>query len=129
MSFPTELHIRAVPAKVCRGKQLYVLERDFAYESQAFGPITAPAGMETDFASVPRLVWTYLSPEDPCILYGSIIHDYLYQCGGRLPLRTLSRADADEVLREAMLVCGARSTQAAVVYRVLRMFGRNWNSL
>lgn len=121
--FPSEPVLRAVPPRVCDGKQQYVLVEDFTYQSAAFGPIVAPAGMFTDFASVPRLVWSYLSPEDPCILYGSLIHDFLYKTGGRLPLRTLTRAESDEVLREAMLACGARITQAAVVYRCLRMFG------
>jgi hypothetical protein len=125
--FTSELLIRALPPLLCKGKQQYVLEQDFAYLSPAFGPITAPALMVTDFASVPRLVWSYLSPEDPCILYGSIIHDHLYQTGGRLPLRWLTRGEADEVLREAMLASGARTTQAAVVHRVLRLFGAsNW---
>jgi hypothetical protein len=123
-SFPAPLVIRAVPPdQIVRGQQQYVLEQDFAYLSPAFGPITAPAGMRTDFASVPRLVWTYLSPEDPCILYGSIIHDYLYQHGGRLPLRRLARAECDAVLHEAMLASGARPTQAVVVHLVLRLFG------
>lgn len=123
--FPAPLIIRALPPAACDDgrRQQYVLEQDFAFLSTAFGPITAPAGMLTDFASVPRLVWTYLSPEDPCILYGSIIHDWLYQQGGRLPLRRLTRAECDAVLREAMLASGARPTQAAVVYRVLRLFG------
>lgn len=123
-TFASELFIRALPPASCPdGRQRYVLEHDFVYLSSAFGSITAPAGMETDFASVPRLVWTYLSPEDPCILYGSIIHDLLYQRGGRLPLRRLTRAESDAVLREAMLVSGARRRQAAVVYHALRMFG------
>ncbi len=128
--FTSELLIRALPPRFCReGRQQYVLEQDFAYLSPAFGPITAPAEMVTDFASVPRLVWTYLSPEDPCILYASIIHDFLYQNGGKLPLRRLTRAESDEVLREAMLACGARSTQAAVVHGVLRLFGAsNFNN-
>lgn len=122
--FPAQLMIRAVPPEDCRGnRQEYVLERDFAYYSKAFGAITAPAGMSTDFASVPRLVWAYLSPEDPCILYGSIIHDFLYQSGGRLPLRRFTRAEADEVLREAMTASGARPAQSFVVHRALRLFG------
>jgi hypothetical protein len=122
--FPVEPILRAVNPRACDGgKQQYVLERDFSYDSSAFGRITAPEGMQTDFASVPRVIWSYLSPEDPCILWGSLIHDYLYAVGGQLALRRLTRAECDSVLREAMLVCGARSTQAAVVYRCLRAFG------
>lgn len=125
--FPSDLVIRALPALALKAKridrQTYELTQDFAYESDAFGPVTVPGGMVTDFASVPRIVWTYLSPEDPCILYPSVVHDYLYSRGGRLPLRRLTRAECDSVLREAMLACGARSTQAAVVHRAVRLFG------
>ena len=123
-AFPSHLVIRALSPEECpSGRQLYKLEQDFAYNSEAFGTITVPAGLVTDFASVPRLVWSYLSPEDPCILYGSIVHDFLYQRGGRLPLRAFTRAEADALLREAMLDCGARPTQAAVVHAALRLFG------
>ncbi len=124
--FPAQLVIRALPPVACDGgSQQYVLEQDFAYQSRAFGAITAPAGLLTDFASVPRLVWSYLSPEDPCILYGSIIHDWLYQQGGKLPLRRLTRAECDSVLREAMIASGARPAQAALVHFTLWLFGRS----
>jgi hypothetical protein len=122
-AFPVEPILRPLRPAQCRGKQLYRLEEDFAYLSPAFGAITAPAGMVTDFASVPRIVWSYLSPEDPAILYASLIHDYLYGIGGRLPLRTLTRAECDSVLREAMLISGARRAQAAVAHRAVTWFG------
>jgi hypothetical protein len=127
--FPVEPVLRAVNPNVCDGRQQYVLVEDFPYQSAAFGAIVAPTGMTTDFASVPRIVWSYLSPEDPVILFGSLIHDYLYSVLGRLPLRTLTRSECDSVLREAMLACGARATQAAVVHRVVRLFGgSHWKS-
>lgn len=123
-AFPAALVIRALPPAECPGGlQRYVLMEDFTFCSEAFSWITAPAGMTTDFASVPRLVWAYLSPEDPCILFGSIIHDYLYQVGGKRVGRTFTRAEADRILHEAMLVCGARPRQAAVVHLALRLFG------
>jgi len=121
--FPSDPVLRAVNPRACRGKQLYVLEQDFAYNSQAFGLITAPAGMATDFASVPRIAYSYISPESPAILFAAIIHDFLYGVFGQLPNRRLTRAECDSVLREAMLACGARPTQAAVVHRAVRMFG------
>lgn len=123
-AFPHSLVIRALPPEGCVGaRQQYLLAQDFVYLSPGFGPIVAPAGLLTDFASVPRLVWAYLSPEDPCILYGSIVHDWLYKQGGRVGERRLTRAECDSVLREAMLACGARRTQAAIVHRAVRLFG------
>lgn len=129
-SFPQEPILRVVHPKACRGKQMYVLERDFAYQSRAFGAIVAPAGMATDFASIPRLAYTYISPESPQILWASVIHDYLYGVLGQLPLRRLTRAECDAVLREAMLECGARPTQAWLVYQAVRLGGgSHWKSL
>lgn len=131
MSFPFQFDpvLRAVNPLVCGKTQQYILEQDFAYDSPAFGRITAPAGMATDFASIPRVAWTWLSPEDPGVLFASLIHDYLYGVFGVLPTRTLTRAECDAVLREAMEACGASATQAEVVYRAVRMFGSShWKS-
>lgn len=122
-AFPDRLVLEPLSPAVCDGKQKYFVREPFTYRSAAFGCIIVPSALITDFASVPRLVWSYLSPEDPCILFASVVHDYIYTVRGEVPGRTLTRADADAVLREAMLVCGARSTQAAVVHRMVRMFG------
>lgn len=127
--FPVEPILRSIDPRKCKGKSRYALENDFAYNSKAFGPITVPAGSETDFASIPGFLESYLSAEDPVICWPSIIHDYLYNLSGRLPLRNLTRAEADAVLREAMLACGARRTQAWVVHRAVRIGGgSHWKS-
>jgi len=128
-AFPADLVIRAIPPARLQslesGRQLYEVREAFRYASPAFGEIEVPAGFVTDFASIPRAVWSYLSPEDPVILYPSVIHDFLYTKppGGGAFGRAISRADADAVLREAMLASGARSTQAWVVFRSVRLFG------
>jgi hypothetical protein len=113
----------------CDGKQRYILGNDFPYFSTAFGAITVPAGLETDFASIPGFLESYISSESPVIAWPALVHDHLYAVLGRLPLRTLTRAECDSVLREAMLACGARATQAAVVHRAVRLFGgSHWKS-
>jgi hypothetical protein len=122
-AFPQEPVLRVVHPRACRGKQFYVLEQPFVYQSKAFGLITVPEGMATDFASIPRLAYTYISPESPAVLFGSVVHDYLYSILGNLPERTLIRAECDAVLREAMLECGARPTQAWLVYQAVRIGG------
>jgi hypothetical protein len=106
------------------GAQLYQLLRDFTYESTLLGSITVPKGLVTDFASIPRLARAYLDDDDPRILCPAIVHDWLYTKAGHLfgkPAYT--RQQADLVLREAMLACGARPTMAWVVYRSVRLFG------
>jgi hypothetical protein len=121
--FPKDPVLRAINPLVCKNGQMYVLERNFIYNSAKYGPIEVPEGMPTDFASIPRIVWTYLSPEDPAILFASIVHDYLYSVGGVTMDEKFTREEADEILREAMLASGARSTQAEVVHKCVRFFG------
>lgn len=124
--FTTQLYTRVLPREELVGttRQLYQLTAPLVYESDLLGIITAPQGLLTDFASIPRLAWRYLDPEDPAILYPSVIHDALYSYSGRLPgSRPCTRALADAVLREAMVACGARADQRAVVYRLVRLCG------
>ena len=125
--FTTTLTLRAWPPAA--PKQYYTLLSDLVYESDLFGTITAPAGLGTDFASIPRAAYSLLDPEDPVICYPSVIHDYLYAFQGKTNGRIFTREEADSVLREAMLASGATSVQAAIVYRAVRLFGgSHWKS-
>lgn len=128
------LDLRAfTPADVRARKsdvQLYRLLADITCVVPGVGTIAVPGGFVTDFASIPRIAWAWLSPEDPVVLFPSIIHDYLYDIRGELsPDRVLSRAECDNVLRAAMLACGARASQAWVVYQAVRIGGgSHWKS-
>lgn len=105
-------------------RQRYSLLTPFTFVSAQWGTITAPAGMTTDFASIPRFAWRYIDPEDPCILMPSIIHDHLYTVQGALADgRTLTRAECDGVLLDAMALCGARWDQRQAVRLTLSLFG------
>lgn len=106
-------------------KQLYELLEDFGYESDKLGfNVTAPAGLITDYASIPRAVWNIISPEDPRIGWGSVIHDVLYKQQGKLlDGRTVNREQADAVLRECMEVNGAGGWIRHSVYWALRAGG------
>lgn len=110
------------------GRQLYQLIREFSCETPEFGTITAPAGMVTDLASIPRAAFTWMSPDNPVILFPSLIHDVLYETQGRAAsdFAPLSRKQSDDLLRKLMLACGARSTQAWLVYQAVRI-GGGWN--
>jgi len=128
MTFDEEPIFAALPPddpKVrAAGRQLYRLTQNFPCRTERFGVITAPAGLLTDRASIPRLAFAWMAPDDPAILYPAVIHDALYETQGVIPdAPPLSREDADGLLRDLMLVCGARRTQAEVVYRAVRMFG------
>jgi hypothetical protein len=132
--FTSQLHIRAWPAAELRAagakRQQYDLLAPLTFRSAIHGEITAPAGVTSDGASIPRFAWQYIDPEDPCILYPAIIHDALYAAGGGLaPDRALSRKQCDEVLVEAMRHCGARWDQCQAVFGAVRIGGSSrWRS-
>ncbi len=127
--FTSQLFLRSLSPdeiiKAGRHVQLYEVTEDFSYESDKLNKtITVPAGLVTDFASIPRAAWDLLDPEDPIIAWPSVVHDYLYTCQGKLPDGfTYTREQADAVLREAMEVSGAGHFIRESVYEAVEQFG------
>lgn len=78
--------------------------------------IHVPAGLETDFASVPRLLWS-IAPPVGLHSKAAVLHDYLYA------ENLGSRKWADRVFLEAMKVSGVRWTRRRLYYRMVRLFG------
>ena len=113
----------------CSNVQLYELAQDLKYQSDVLGcVVTVPEGYITDFASIPRIVWNILDPEDPIILYPSVVHDYLYSNGGKIPEGTFSRLQADKLIREGMDLSGSSKWKRFVVFNSVRAFGtKHWN--
>ena len=69
-----------IEAKFIRNK--YILTKDLHVYTDYFGErqfFTIPTGYNTDFASIPRIFWTIISPTDEFIRIPALIHDYLYQ--------------------------------------------------
>jgi hypothetical protein len=126
--FPLPLILRVWhPAELraaAKARSQYDLHEPFAFDSK-HGLITAPQGMVSDGASIPRIAWRYIDPEDPCILFASIVHDYLYSVKGAFDndAPALTRQQCDEVLIEAMAASGARWDQRQAVYAAVRLFG------
>lgn len=88
-----------------------------------------PAGMETDGASIPRILWRVVDPPFySLIVPGAIIHDAAY--GGLLraidrdaDLVDVDRAAADELLRILARWNGCSALKAWTVYRTVRLCG------
>jgi hypothetical protein len=111
------------------GSQLYKLREPFVCVSAAFGTITVPTFFVSNFASIPRAALWYIDDDSPEILFGSLVHDYIYAMEGVTPEREFTRKEADELLRDAMLSCGASRSHAAVVFAAVRTFGgSHWKS-
>ena len=101
----------------------YTLVEPLSYQSDRFGLITAPAGLVTDFASIPKAAWGILDPESPLIQWPSVIHDAGYSNVGAFSTITLGREQVDWLLRDMMESCGADSFLRNAVYDAVRIGG------
>jgi hypothetical protein len=80
-----------------------------------------PTGFKTDLASIPKALWSVLSPigryDAPAVL-----HDHCYQTGG------VTGSDADATLNEAMIVCNVGRWTRWTIYAGVRSGGWvTWN--
>ncbi len=116
--FLTTLQVEEVDDGSNDGRGTWKLLAPLIYQSDvASWTITAPMGMLTDFASVPRF------PPIAFALCGdlghpaAVIHDYLYTT------QVFPRWEADEVLREALVVCGVPAWKARAMWAAVRAAG------
>jgi len=100
--------------------------------------LVVPADFTHDFASVPRPLWTLISPLD--LGLASIFHDWLYRTGGRVTtLRWLpefdtctweevrtpwTRVQADELFARMMREQGVVKWRRRAAYLAVRVAGR-----
>lgn len=109
---------------------LYIMELDCGYQFQLTKYLNIevdqyiyriPEGFVTDFASVPRILWSLLPP------YGkhtraAVFHDWLYRKG------ITSRAEADRLFLDGMYALGTGFLTRRSMYRGVRLFGWvRWN--
>lgn len=116
------------------GRCQWMLITPLRYDVGAEGSgetITVPAGATTDLASIPRLAWSLFPPDGPW-LKAAVLHDFLYASRGSCVLgafhgrrreRPYSRAEADDILREAMQVLGVGALQRGVIWSAVRLGG------
>jgi len=76
-----------------------------------------PEGFTTDFASIPRWLWSFLPPIG---IYAqpAVLHDYLYTMG------CVSRAEADLTFYEAMKFENVNFATRCLMYLAVRLFGK-----
>lgn len=96
------------------------------YSAELRGYLVAPAGMETDLASIPRGLWN-LFPKVGRYDAPAVIHDAGYQrqleTPGGIPV-FLIKPLVDRVFYEAMLSMGVGKTRAWLMYKAVSLFGR-----
>lgn len=79
--------------------------------------IVVPAGYKTDLASIPRVFWNILPPQQANFIAPAILHDYLYATG------YASRKYDDDVLYSALRSQGTMWITANVMWLGVRCGG------
>jgi hypothetical protein len=98
----------------------FELTEDLHYDSESRGLVVVEKGTITNLASIPPIARPYINPDDPQILGPSCVHDADYANG-------VDRELADATLKEGTLCLGMRPTKAALVHRMVRIFGgKHW---
>lgn len=117
----------------------YRLVEPYQYEWSHGGTryrLTVPAGFENDLASVPRILWWYISPFD--LGLAAVPHDWIYEHAGRLPPGSFqrlqgdrwanvderwSRRDADRLFGRLMREAHVDRTRRRRAYLAVRLLG------
>jgi len=105
---------------------LWELYQPFTFE---YGKmvIIIPIGFKTDFASVPKWLWSFI-PSIGTYCEASLKHDFLYT------VAAFKRKDVDKLfLKDMLLIAPKRKGRAYVMYWAVRLFGwirwgkNHWN--
>jgi hypothetical protein len=106
-----------------KGSLAAIVLRPIAYRIGTGGDsIVVPAGFVADFASVPRSLWSELSPVGEHAR-AVVVHDYLYW------FQPCEREEADNLLMIAMTQHGVSDLRRGAVYAGVRIAGEDaWNA-
>lgn len=89
----------------------------FQIAGQQCPMVTVPQGFVTDFASIPRIFWGFISPLDRTQA-AAILHDYLYRIRW-----SNNRRLCDIVFLAAMEAGNVPGWKGNLIYRAVRMGG------
>jgi len=77
---------------------------------------TVPKGFVTNFASIPKFLWSIYGPIGTATK-GSVIHDYLYTTA------EVPRLKADQIFKEGIITIDGGTSKANVFFSAVRLFG------
>ena len=100
----------------------YQLARDFVVNWTGYR-ICVPAGLITDGASVPQILWSLGFPTDGLHRAGALVHDYLYALQGQDNDWLFSREDCDDIFHDLMLRAGVSTARARIMWAAVRACG------
>ena len=95
------------------------LVEDFGYQSEAGNILVVPAGFETNFASVPRLLWPILPLSDAVYDKAAVLHDYAVS---HRQLIGYSLMECHRLFREVLQFSGCGRVKTGVMYGAVVVF-------
>lgn len=101
------------------GKNLWEVVEPFEYHVGCYPSdevIKVPSGKLTDFASVPRIFWSILSPIDKHAK-AAVVHDFCYE------IHYDKKKRCDDIFAEGMKVLGVKPWKIFFMYWAVRLFG------
>lgn len=96
--------------------QWWMLSQQLRYRNDEV-EVIVPEGFVTDFASIPRPLWSIFPPTDARYSVATIIHDRLYET------HELSRAGADELMCRISAMTGTPAWKRRAMFAAVRAFG------
>lgn len=99
-----------------------ILLQDFVFISPTRGKVVVREGFDTDYASIPRIFWSFYPP-DGSYCKAAVIHDRDYW------EQDVEREAADATFLEGMEELGVPWARRQLIYRSVRAFGwLAWNN-
>lgn len=81
--------------------------------------VRVPEGFVTDFATVPRAIWSIIPPIGK-YTKAAVLHDYLYEN----PHLVKNKKEADKIFLHAMEILGVEKWKRTIMYWSVRAFGK-----
>jgi hypothetical protein len=107
------------------GRSFLLLEPYEYYLTEPGGEtITVPAGYVTDFASVPKLFWTFGIDPFGKPARAALIHDFLYSYAGSCKTPPYTKKEADRIFYDAMGVLGVNGFKRWIMWKAVQAGGK-----
>lgn len=108
-AFPDPLIVRVAHATSMHGTRMYILHEPFRVNLPSWTGVV-PAEYVTDFYSIPRWAQLIGLRKDEVGLEAAVVHDWL------ISSRRCTRAMANLVLLEGILICGLSAWRSNLIY-------------
>lgn len=124
--FVTTLKVEFLPTKGT-DKRWLVVQNLIYVDAPVARVYEVPVGFITDFASVPRIFWSWL-PKAGEYAPAAVVHDWLYWWGYDDDDKPMTRGECDAAFRRAMADLGVNRIRRTAMWLAVRLGGgKIWN--